>query len=103
MPSKEEIEKAKALLEQEGFSVRQTTDDDWKRFGAVITCNMIAPGLKEKKFVDMIDSALRVIFASKLSLSRALNNEVAQMGPLNVKSYTRVKVGLQRKGETIAE
>lgn len=103
MATEAEIAAAKALLEQEGFAVRQPSDTDWKKMGAVITCNIIAPGLTEKKFVQMVESALSVIFSSRASLSRALQTEIVQMGPLNVKSYTRVQVGLRRKGQEILE
>lgn len=103
MATEQEIAAAKALLEQEGFAVRETTAQDWKNFGAVVTCNMIAPGLTEKKFVQMCETALAVIFSSRASLSRALQTEIVQMGPLNVKSYTRVQVGLRRKGQEIPE
>lgn len=103
MATEAEIAAAKALLEQEGFAVRQPSDTDWKRMGAVITCNIIAPGLTEKKFVQMVGTALSVIFSSRESLSRAIHHEIIQMGPLNVKSYTRVQTGLRRKGEEIPE
>lgn len=103
MPTEQEIAAAKALLEQEGFSVRQPSDTDWKKMGAVVTCNIIANGLTEKRFVQTVESALSVIFSSRQTLSKALQHDVAQMGPLHVKSYTRVKVGLRRKGEEIVE
>lgn len=103
MATEQEIAEAMALLAREGYSVQKPTDNDWRRFGAVITCNMIAPGLTEKKFVDMIQSALRMIFVSRGNLSRALGHDIVQMGPLNVKSYTRVRAGLRRKGEDIAD
>jgi len=101
MATEKEIEAAKALLESEGFAIRVPSDQDWKKMGAVVSCNIISDGLTEKRFVQMIESALSVLFANRASLSRALQYPVSQMGPLRVKSYTRVQVGLRRRGQEI--